>query len=69
MLLKRRLHFTEAAALFSVQVDMYTRDNTEAARSWLEMWADVDPDNPLIAHRRQALAPGGGLKRLLGRRK
>ena len=69
MFMKRRLHFTEAAALFSVQVDMYmARGNTEAARSWLEMWADVNPDNPLIAHRRQALAPGG-IRRLLGRRK
>jgi tetratricopeptide (TPR) repeat protein len=43
--------------------------NTDAASSWLQMWADIDPDNPEIARRQQKIAGGGRLQRLFGRRK
>jgi tetratricopeptide (TPR) repeat protein len=70
MFMKRRLHFTEAAALFGAQVDLYTaRGDIKAARTWLDMWADIEPDSPEVARRRLALTAGGGLKRLLSRRR
>ncbi len=50
MLLKRRLHVMELAALCSAQIDLYmARGDSEAARGWLDMWAKADPDNPEIA--------------------
>jgi tetratricopeptide (TPR) repeat protein len=70
LLMRRRFHTTEAAALFAAQVDLLiARGNTDAARSWLAMWADIAPEHPEVIRRQIVLEAGDGLKKLFGRRK
>lgn len=64
LLSRRRLHFSELAALCHAQIELFVaQNNTDAARSWLEMWAGADPDHPGIAHWRAIL--GKNLKEKL----
>lgn len=66
LLTHKRLHTTEFSALMNVQVELaVARGNHDPARSWLDMWAQADPDNPQIAIRRAQLA--GGKRRVLGK--
>jgi len=67
---RRRLHFTEATALFKAYVELYeAQGNREAARTWLDLWANIDPENPEI-QRRQALSMvGDRFGKLFGRRR
>jgi tetratricopeptide (TPR) repeat protein len=70
LLARRRLHFTEANALFAVQIDLHlAHRNPDAARSWLDMWEGVDPDNPELERRRLAVEAGGRTRARLGRRR
>jgi tetratricopeptide (TPR) repeat protein len=68
LFMRRRLHSSEARALFASRVDLeVARGNAEAARSWLDMWANIEPDSPEIA-RYRAMVKGGRLGKLLGRK-
>ena len=65
------LHYSEFRALAQVQMEIALADNrSEAARSWLEMWQQVEPDNPEIPDWKVRIDGPGfvkGLKNLLGR--
>jgi Flp pilus assembly protein TadD len=57
LLSRKRLHFGELSALCNAQIELLVaRDEGDAARSWLELWAGADPDHPGIAHWRLRLA-------------
>src|SRR5262245_53173967 len=44
---RRRFHVAEFAAFCSTQLEVFeAKREMESARSWLEMWATADPDNP-----------------------
>lgn len=63
---RRRLHYAEAAMLFSTRIDVdIALDKHDAARTWLDMWAGIDPDNPAITRYRQLL---GGVAKPARRR-
>lgn len=56
LLQRRRIHVAEFMALCNAQIELFVaQKNTEAARSWLEMWAGIDPDHPGVAQWRTRL--------------
>lgn len=66
LLTHKRLHTTEFSALMNVQVELaVARGNHDPARSWLDMWAQAEPDNPRIATWRAQLA--GGKRRVFAK--
>jgi tetratricopeptide (TPR) repeat protein len=71
LLRQSQLHITEFRALAQMQMDMALAEKqTEAARSWLEMWRQVEPDNPEVHEWKVRIdGPGllNGLQNLLGR--
>ena len=51
-----RLHISEFRALADAEIALATaQGNEEAARSWLEMWAEMEEGHPGIAHWRSRL--------------
>jgi tetratricopeptide (TPR) repeat protein len=47
LLLRPKLHISEFRALASAQIDLALADNQiEVARTWLDMWQQIDEDNP-----------------------
>jgi tetratricopeptide (TPR) repeat protein len=69
LLERRRFHFSEFEALCHAMIDLYVaKGNRDAARSWLEMWAATDPDNPRIADLRRRIGQPGETRGLFGRR-
>lgn len=51
-----RLHISEFRALADAQIALaMAQGNEEAARSWLEMWAEMDEDHPGVAYWRSRL--------------
>ena len=57
LLARRRLHYSEFAALCAAQADLYLAEgNRDAARSWRRMGAEVDPDNPSLTRQQRQLA-------------
>lgn len=47
LLSQERLHISEFVALCRAHIQLYlAKDMPEGAESWLNMWADVDPDHP-----------------------
>jgi tetratricopeptide (TPR) repeat protein len=59
LLERRRLHISEFAALSEAEIELQlARGNAEAARAWLQIWEDADPDHPAIAAWRRRLEPG-----------
>jgi hypothetical protein len=58
---RKRFHHTEFGALCDAYIDMHVAmRNREAARSWLDLWAGYDPDNPAVQRWQQRL---GGTRR------
>ena len=44
---RKKLHISEFAALANVQIQFALEaENLDSARHWLEMWQEIDPDNP-----------------------
>lgn len=44
---QKKLHFTEFAALASATIRlMISQGNLDAARSWIDLWKQIDPDHP-----------------------
>lgn len=70
---RRRLHMTEFAQMCSAHVAMFLgRREIRAARSWFEMWKQIDPDNPELKRFLPVLALGNvvaGLPRLFESRR
>jgi tetratricopeptide (TPR) repeat protein len=66
---RRRFHISEFAAFCTAQIELLlAQDNLDAARSWLDMWATADPDNPALDQWRRRLGKPGWRQRLFGRR-
>jgi len=60
LLSRRRFHFSEFAALCSAYIQLLlAQDNRESARSWLDLWASVDPEHPEVARWRRRLGKPG----------
>ncbi|HEY4688891.1 MAG TPA: tetratricopeptide repeat protein [Anaerolineae bacterium] len=65
---QQRFHFSEFSSLCSAQIEILLAENGyAAARSWLDMWADANPDDPLLAYYRQRVGQPGRPRRLFGR--
>jgi Flp pilus assembly protein TadD len=46
---RRRLHVSELGSLCGAQIELaLARKNRRAARDWLQMWEQADPDNPQL---------------------
>jgi tetratricopeptide (TPR) repeat protein len=70
LLSRRRLHFSEFAALCIGEISLFLAEgNREAARQWLQMWENADPDHPQIPEWRERVQPTGWAERLFGRRR
>lgn len=71
LLSRQRLHVTEFTSLAQIQIELCRAEgHKDAARSWLQMWEDADPDNPdLRSCRRRLGLPGLGeaISKLAGR--
>ncbi len=69
---RTRMHYSEFDSFCGASVQLYlTEGNTDAARSWFQMWEQVDPENPkLDLFRRQVENPAlfTHLKKLLSSR-
>ncbi len=70
---RRRLHITEFTALATASIQLLlVRGSVDGARSWLEMWRQVDPEHPDLPHvesQCRAADMLGGLRRLFRRRR
>ena len=56
---RERLHYSEYDALCMAQIELSLEEkNKEAARSWFEMWEQVDPDNPKLERYRLRVGMG-----------
>lgn len=68
LLSRRRLHYSELAALMHAEIELdLARGNPDAARAWLDMWQRADPENPGVAQLRAridgARRPGRGKRK------
>ena len=69
MLEWERFHVSEFANFCAAQAELYLAEaNSTAARSWIEMWASVDPDNPEIKEWRHQLDRPSLRERIFGKR-
>lgn len=69
LLSRQRFHFSEFGAFCDVQIELFlAQGNRDAARSWLDVWATVDPEHPAIRRWRKRLRKPSLLQRLFGRR-
>lgn len=60
LLRRRRLHFTEMAALTGAQIELLLKQGrSDAAKSWLSMFEQVCPDHPDIEVLRLLIERGG----------
>jgi tetratricopeptide (TPR) repeat protein len=70
LLSRRRLHFSELAALCMGQMSLFLAEgNRAAARQWLQLWENADPDHPQIPEWRERIEPQGWMNRLFSRRR
>jgi tetratricopeptide (TPR) repeat protein len=71
LLSQKKFHTSEFTQLCDVESELWIADGKpDAARAWLDLWADVDPDNPQLASRRMQLEGTGllqNLEKLVGR--
>jgi tetratricopeptide (TPR) repeat protein len=71
LLSQKKFHTSEFTQLCDVESELWIADGKpDAARAWLDLWADVDPDNPQLASRRMQLDGTGllqNLEKLVGR--
>lgn len=71
LLSRQRLHLTEFTSLAQIEIELCRAEgHKDAARSWLQMWEDVDPDNPNLQHCQRRLGSPGlreAISKLAGR--
>jgi tetratricopeptide (TPR) repeat protein len=49
LMTRQRWHFSEFAGFAGAQIELHLAEgNRDAARSWLEMWQQADPDHPSL---------------------
>lgn len=64
---RKRYHTSEFSQMCDVQVELWLADNNpDAARTWLDLWSQTDPDNPRIMYWRMQMQGPQLLQRLLG---
>ncbi len=69
LLTRKRFNVGEFGFFCNTQMEfLIAKKEMEAVRSWLDLWAGIDPDNPLIEDWRARLDTPLGLGRLLRRR-
>jgi tetratricopeptide (TPR) repeat protein len=73
LLTEKRMHFSEFNALCMANIELYlAKDMPEGAQSWLDMWAEIDPDNPNVhyyrrqVHKQQRGGKKSGFRKRLG---
>ena len=67
---RKRFHTSEFAAFAGGQIAILLAEKkTEGARSWVQMWEQIDPDHPNLRYWKDRLTPRGTLGRLLGPRR
>jgi hypothetical protein len=67
LLKRRRLHFSEFAALCGAQIELLLAEcQKEGARSWLQVWEQYDPGHPDQEQCRRLVEKPGWLRRLTG---
>jgi len=63
-----RFHVMEFANFCAAEIELHIAEgNSEVARSWLDMWANVDPDHPAIEDLRLRLDRAGPRQRTFGK--
>ncbi len=68
LLARKRFNTSEFATFCAAQVELFlAKGMPDGARSWLDMWAAVDEDDPQIAFYRGRLRFASGFKRLFGK--
>ena len=68
LMTRSRFHHSEYAAFCHVQISLlFAEGETEGAHRWLELWEDVDPDDPGIEQWRARLKRPGMLGKLFRR--
>jgi tetratricopeptide (TPR) repeat protein len=66
---RERFQIMEFAHVCMAQIELLLAEgNREAARSWLDMWANADPDHPAIEDLRLQLDRAGPRQRTFGKR-
>lgn len=56
LMTRKRWHFSEFAAFAGTQIELHLAEgNRPAAKSWLDMWRQADPDHPSIEHFKKQL--------------
>jgi tetratricopeptide (TPR) repeat protein len=66
---RTRFHISEFANFCAAQAELYLAErNREAARTWLDMWSNVDPENPAIDELRARVERPSVRERLFGMR-
>jgi tetratricopeptide (TPR) repeat protein len=51
LMTRKRWHFSEFAAFAGAQIELHLAEgNRGAAKSWLEMWKQADPDHPSLEY-------------------
>jgi predicted Zn-dependent protease len=66
---QERYHISEFRGLCQAQAEVHQAEgNPDAARSWIDLWASVDPDHPGIAQWRRSLSRPGWLDRVFSGR-
>jgi len=65
---RQRFHFSEFGAFCQAQIELaLAKDDLDVARSWLDMWAQADPEEPAIARWRERVSKASRTPRLLRR--
>ncbi len=55
---RKKLHTSEFTALCQAQIQSYLAENNrEAARTWVEVWEKVDPENPSLKTYQRRIGP------------
>lgn len=68
LLTRKHFHVGEMIAFLNAQIELYVaQGNTDAARSWLDMWINLAPEHPAISVWKRRLGKGSWRERLLGR--
>lgn len=69
LLTRPRIHIEEFGDLCATQIDLaLAEQDRDAARTWLDLWAGADPENPTLATWRRRIGASPA-RRLLGRRR
>ena len=70
LLARKQFNISEYGTFCAAQIELFlAKGMSDGARSWLDMWAVVDEDNPLVASYRSRLRTADGLRGLFGRRR